>query len=352
MERKLVTIQRIKDITPIKDADKIELAHILGWQCVIKKGEFQKNDLCAYCEIDSFLPIRPEFEFLRNTSYRKSTLLGEGFRIKTEKMRGEISQGLVLSMAQLQEMDINTANLKENDDITEQLGVIKWEVPEMATGQGTAIGELGPEVPKTDEIRIQTVTDIIQEFTNLEYYISTKIDGSSHSIAIDKDGKNHVYGHRFEFADDGKSSFAEFVKKHKFFDKLHEYMNKKQWQSVTVQGEWAGEGIQSNRLQLKNPDWFVFTVIANGQRQNLNTMLELCEIIQATHVPIEEIGYNLPEKYPNSDALLQRAEGLYPNGRPKEGIVIRPTEPIFSPTLSDTLSIKAINNKYLLKNKN
>ena len=65
MERKLASIRKVLTTKPIEGADAIELAVVDGWQTVIKKGEFQVGDLCVYFEIDSFLPIREEFEFLR-----------------------------------------------------------------------------------------------------------------------------------------------------------------------------------------------------------------------------------------------------------------------------------------------
>ena len=87
MSRKLASVQRIYKIEPIEGADRIELAHVLGWQCVVNKDQFQPGDLGVYFEIDSFLPIRPEFEFLRSSSYTK-TDLGEGFKLRTQKFRG------------------------------------------------------------------------------------------------------------------------------------------------------------------------------------------------------------------------------------------------------------------------
>ena len=74
--RKLASIQRIWKIEPIEGADRIELAHVLGWQCVVNKGQFQEMDLAVYFEVDSFLPIAPEFEFLRVSSYRKTDIMG------------------------------------------------------------------------------------------------------------------------------------------------------------------------------------------------------------------------------------------------------------------------------------
>src|SRR5438876_1094061 len=95
-KRKLASIRKISEVLPIEGADNIELVKVDGWQCVTKKGEFKPGDLCIYFEIDSFLPIRSEFEFLRKSSYKK---MGdkEGFRLKTIKLRGHLSQGLVLN---------------------------------------------------------------------------------------------------------------------------------------------------------------------------------------------------------------------------------------------------------------
>ena len=200
MGRKLASVQIVKDVTPIEGADRIELVHVLGWQCVAKKGEFKVGDKCVYFEIDSFLPVREEFEFLRSSSYKTNELLGEGFRIKTQKMRGQISQGLCLPVSALLDAP---EKFPEGCDVTELLGVKKWEMPEMATTGGTTVGRLPYDVPHTDETRVQAEPDLILEFAGLEYYISTKMDGSSHSVSLDEFGF-HVTGHNYEYKDDGK----------------------------------------------------------------------------------------------------------------------------------------------------
>ena len=80
-------------------------------------------------------------------------------------------------------------------------------------------------------------------------------------------------------------------------------------------------------------------------------MLLVYEALGMTPVPVEEVGMDLPSKYPTVEALLERADGDYPNGGRKEGIVIRPTEPVFCPLIGASLSMKVVSNKYLLKNK-
>ena len=345
--RKLASIQKIWKLEPIEGADRIELAHVLGWQCVVNKGQFKPGDIGIYFEIDSFLPIRPEFEFLRNSSYKKSDIMGEGFRLRTMRFRGQISQGLLLPVNQFPQIKEVTVG----DDVSEILGVRKWEIEERATTGGTVIGTLPYDIPHTDETRVQQEPDLIDAFKGLEYYISTKMDGSSHSIGIDEEGF-HVTGHNYEYRDDGTSSFYELVKQRGYPDKMEKYVQDHNLKTLTIQGELCAPGIQKNRLRLKKPEWYVFTIRVNGQRVGLNSMLEICKDLEMITVPIEEIGMDLPSKYPTVEALLVRADGDYPNGGKKEGIVIRPTEPIFNPIIGGCLSMKVVSNKYLLKNDN
>ena len=344
--RKLASIQRIWKIEPIEGADRIELAHVLGWQCVVNKGQFQPMDIGVYFEIDSFLPIRPEFEFMRATSYKKSDVMGEGFKLRTMRFRGEISQGLLLPLSQFPQIP---AEAEIGTDVTELLGVKKWEIEERVTTGGTAIGTLPYDIPHTDETRVQEEPALIQAFAGLEYYISTKMDGSSHSIGIDENGF-HVTGHNYEYKDDGASSFYELVKARGYREKMEAFAKKENLTTFTVQGELCAPGIQQNRLRLIKPEWYVFTIRENGKRVGLRRMLEICDLLGLEHVPIEEVGMDLPSKYPTVEALLARADGDYPKGGKKEGIVVRPTEPVFCQLISASLSMKIVSNKYLLKN--
>ena len=183
----------------------------------------------------------------------------------------------------------------------------------------------------------------------LLYDISTKMDGSSHSIGIDENGF-HVTGHNYEYKDDGSSSFYKLVKAREYQAKMEDYMKAQGLKTLTIQGELCAPGIQQNRLRLAKPEWYVFTIRENGKRVGLKRMLQICEALDITPVPIEEVDTDLPSKYPTVEALLARADGEYPNGGKKEGIVIRPTEPVFCPLISASLSMKVVSNKYLLKN--
>ena len=344
--RKLASIQRVYEIEPIEGADRIELAHVLGWKCVVNKGQFKPMDTGVYFEIDSFLPVRPEFEFMRSSSYRKTDIMGEGFRLRTMKFRGQISQGLLLPVSAFPEIP---EGAEVGTDVTELLGVRKWEIEERATTGGTVIGTLPYDIPHTDETRVQENPDLIGEFKGLKYYISTKMDGSSHSIGIDENGF-HVTGHNYEYKDDGMSSFYNLVNERGYREKLEQFAAEAGLRTLTIQGELCAPGIQQNRLRLRKPEWYVFTIKEDGKRVGLQRMVEICGILGMEHVPIEEVDTDLPSKYPTVEDLLERVDGDYPNGGKKEGIVIRPVEPVYSKLISAELSMKVVSNKYLLKN--
>src|SRR4051812_39405747 len=104
--RTLASIQTINAVEPILNADAIEKIRVLGWWVVAKKGEHKLGDKVVYCEIDSLLPERPEFEFLRASSFKPaqvdetgSVVIPAGFRIKTIKLRGQVSQGICFPLS-------------------------------------------------------------------------------------------------------------------------------------------------------------------------------------------------------------------------------------------------------------
>jgi len=342
--RKLASIQRIWKIEPIDGADKIEAGHVEGWICVVNKGQFKEGDLGVYFEIDSFLPIDERYEFMRKSSYKKTDIMGEGFRLKTLSFKGQISQGLFLPLNLFPEIQ----KPELGQDVSEVLGVRKWEIEEKATTGGTVVGNLPYDVPHTDEIRIQNFTEYKEAFAGLEYYISTKMDGSSHSLSIDENGF-HVCGHNYEYKNDGTSSFYEFIKTRGYQELMQSYYARYGLNTLTIQGEFCAPGIQKNPLRLAKPEWYVFTVRINGKRIGLAEMKRLCKTLSIPMVPVEEIGTDLPSKYPTVETLLARADGNYSTGGRKEGIVIRTTEPVYCDLLGGPLSMKVVSNKYLLK---
>ena len=338
--RQLASIQEISNVIPIENADKIELVQILGWQCVAKKDEFKKGDKCVYFEVDAFLPVDERFEFLRSSSYKNNEIMGEGFRIKTQKFRGCISQGLALHLDIFPEIKI--ANI--GDDVSGILGVKKWEMPEVEGSSGTIIGDKPFGIPTTDETRVQSIDKLRTQLLGKPYYISTKMDGTSCTMYY-INGKFGVCGRNSEFKNDGKCSMWNYALKHDVESGL-----KALERNLVLQGEFCGQGIQKNRLKLLKPEWYVFNVIDMDKNKllSLDEMLEILNYMKLNSVPIEERGesfnYTLKE-------LLERAKGKYPSGLDKEGIVVRPLIPEYCEILGKSLSFKVLNNDFLIKEK-
>ena len=340
--RKLASIQKIENILPIPDADFIEMVCVLGWQCVAKRGEFKIGDLCVYFEVDSYLPVNDErYEFLRKSSYRNNEFMGEGFRIKTQKFRGQISQGLALPVSSFPELP-NT--IKIDDDVTDLLNVKKWDIPEIESSVGTVIGDKPYGIPTTDETRVQSIDNLRKQLLGKPYYISTKMDGTSCTMYY-IDGKFGVCTRNNELKEDENSPMWRYAHRNNIPEKFAKY-----GKNIVVQGEFCGHGIQKNRLKLTTPMWYVFNVIDGDTMKlmGLDDMLEVCDKIGIAHVPIEEVednfNYTLPE-------LLERARGKYPSGLDKEGIVIRPTTPEYCYDIGKSLSFKVLNNDFLVKEK-
>jgi RNA ligase (TIGR02306 family) len=177
--RKLASIREISQLLPIENADKIELAIIDGWKVVVSKG-LNVGDRIVYCEIDSFLPIKPEFEFLRKSCYKKLADGTEGFRLKTIKLRGQISQGLCIPLNQLPQI----ADKAIGNDVSDILGIIKYEPPIPAQLQSICKGNFPSFLKKTDEERVQNLGKEYKEYltSNKQFYASVKLDGSSATV--------------------------------------------------------------------------------------------------------------------------------------------------------------------------
>src|SRR5438067_2333611 len=151
--RKLASIQTVSAVEPILNADAIEKIRVLGWWVVVKKGEFKPGDKVVYCEIDSLLPEKAEFEFLRPNCYKAAqsdatgvVTLPPGFRIKTIKLRGQVSQGICFPLSVLPE----GAPTDEDADVTDALCVRKWEPPQTVGMGGRVKGTFPSFLPKTD----------------------------------------------------------------------------------------------------------------------------------------------------------------------------------------------------------
>jgi len=341
MERKLATIRTITNIQPIDGADMIELASVGGWNVVVAKDVGHKiGDKVVYCEIDSFLPIREEFEFLRKSSYKK---MGEqeGFRLKTIKLRGQVSQGLILPISVLNPPDTNIyVEPFEGLDVTEMLDIVKYEPPIPAELAGKVKGQFPSFLRKTDEERIQNLTKEFEEWkyqSKHQFYVTEKLDGSSATFYYNN-GEFGVCSRNLELLETEGNTFWKVAREMDLENKLSKY-----GRNISLQGELIGEGIQGNPYKIKGQKVMFFNVfdIDKQQRESLGGFLKVMDDLFLEFVPIIDIVFELPESV---DEMLKMAEGKSKlnSNTEREGLVVR--------SIDTTISFKAISNKFLLKN--
>ena len=356
--RQLASIKEVKDIIPIEGKDRIELAIIDGWSVIIKKDEFKVGDKCIYVEIDSVMPDRPEFDFLR----------GKNFRIKTMKMAGVISQGICFPMSLLEK------DYPIGADVTEELGIVQYEATRDVERQSNG-GKRPPIkqypkwlmrfewfrqyiykkdhrgakgfpdfISKTDECRIENMPHLLKD-RDKEWICSEKLDGSSATYALVR--RKRWYGKKyFEFIvcsrnlrlwskDD--SVYWKIATKYPMKAILKNLLGDREW--VAIQGEILAPDIQKNKYKVKEPDFYVFNLIYPDGRVDSLTARQLVEGQRLKFVPIRSEGMILPETIDAMHEFVDFESALYPTLA--EGCVFR--------SMDGRQSFKSVSPKFLMK---
>ena len=344
--RKLASIRTISDILPIAGADMIELAIVDGWNVVVaKEAGHQIGNKVVYCEIDSFLPVEPEFEFLRKTSFKKMNEV-EGFRLKTIKLRGQISQGLILSLPDAinvikrRQFHIDSELISVGLDVTELLGIQKYEPPIPADLAGKVKGLFPSFLRKTDEERIQNLKTEYEEWrtSGKTFYVTEKLDGSSATFYI-KDDVFGVCSRNLELLETEGNTFWKVARELDLETKMRNFGG-----DFSLQGELIGNGIQGNPYKITGQSVRFFNVfdIESSEYLSLHQFKFITNTLGLETVPVLNEDFTLPKEV---DELLSYAENksvLNPQCD-REGVVIRSTD--------RTVSFKCISNKFLLKEK-
>jgi len=342
MERKLVSVRKITNITPIEGADKIELATIDAWKVVVAKDVNHKvDDMVIYCEIDSFLPIKEEFEFLRKSSYKKMSDGIEGFRLKTIKLRGQVSQGLILPMSVVEYTNVQ---FEVGMDVTNLLGVTKYEPPIPAELAGKVKGLFPSFLYKTDEERIQNLSSEYETYKeknkeDVKFYVTEKLDGSSATFYIN-DGVFGVCSRNLELLETEGNSFWRVARELKLEESLVSL-----GKNICLQGELIGESVQGNPYKIKGQTVRFFNGFNIDTQENIPFLefVELTQKMNLTTVPILDYDFTLSETVENMLEYADKKSELNSN-LDREGIVVR--------SYDRTISFKVISNKFLLKSEN
>lgn len=342
MERKMATVRIVDAILPIEGADAIEVAVIDGWKVVVKKGEYQPQDLACYCEIDSFIPSTIAPFLTKDGHHPKMYNEVEGERLRTIKLRGQISQGLLLPMSVVfNKMSAQEAlQITEGQDVSELLNIQKWEPPAEFQA-ANAKGNFPYFIPKTDQPRIQNLKRDLERWNEKEeeFQVTEKMDGSSMTVFI-KDGVVGVCSRNLELKDDGSSTFWETAKKQGLVDLLED-LYKSTGYEYALQGELIGGSIQGNAYKVDGFKFFLYDIFdIKAQEYIAPRIAELTATINhIQHVPV--LGYMKMNGLSIED-LLHDAQGKSQVGaKPeREGVVYK---------AADGSSFKVISDKWLLK---
>ena len=361
-ERVLASVQRVIGLAPIAGADRIECATVLGWQCVVlKKDDFQVGELAVYIEIDSKVPERPEFEFLRE---RK-------FRVRTIKLKKQISQGLLLPLSILPE-----GIYKEGNDVSDLLGVTKYD-PEgdkerklledkMAMSNNKVHKFLGrypwyrklffrpkkggfPKfISKTDETRIQNIPHIVKYEKDTIFIETEKLDGQSGTYFLIKNprkipffGKKYIFGvcsRNLHLPKQNNSSYWTIARQYNIEKVLTSLIGDEKF--VVLQGEILGEGIQENRYKVEGYDFYAFNLKYPNKKIDSVSASKLLSVLGIKFVPILSTDFKLKATVAEMVEHSTANSVLLPILR--EGVVIR--------NYDKDVSFKVVSPTFLLKN--
>ena len=320
------TIKRIDRIDSIPNADAIDVARVGGWDVVVKKGEFHKGELAIFIEIDSWVPKDVAPFLFGGKAYNGV----EGARLRTVRLRGQLSQGLLLPIA-------NDLSHYEGRDVSEQLGIVHWEKPISLSLAGMMRGDFPWYVQKTDQENCQNIISTI--FANLDvlYEITVKLDGASMSVLWD-DGEMHVCSRNVDLKlDQTGNAYVDVA--------LRKFAGEDTFGNIAIQGELMGPGIQGNPEKLSRHEMYVFDIwdIDGRYHWEPEFVRSFCGDNSLVHVPVIEKAASLRElALTNVDKLLEFADGPSMGGDgTREGVVFKRADGQFS--------FKVVSNAYLLK---
>lgn len=340
MERKMATIRKIDDIQPIEGADLIHAVKIGGWTIVAQKGMgYKVGDLVVYCEIDSFIPTEAA-PFLTQEGKEPKEYKGiKGERLRTKKLKGVISQGLLLPLNTVFERDPRTPVDVVGTDVSDILGIVKWEPP--AEFQSADAKGLFPSfIPKTDQERIQNLSEDFQKWKdqNAAWEVTEKLDGSSMTVFY-FNGEVGVCSRNLELKEDGNNTFWKAAKNNGATSVL-----KNKGRNLALQGELVGPGIQGNKYNLTEHVYFIYDIFdIDSQKYFLpEERQSFCKEAFLTHVPVLDSCLLLNDGDVEDILKSAEAKSVVGSSPEREGLVFK--------RLTSDDSFKAISNKWLLKN--
>lgn len=352
INRKLASIQRVTKLEPI-NADTLEAATVLGWKCVVRKGDFKEGDQGVFYEIDSWLPEKLEYEFLRKNCWKENEN-GKGFRIKTVRLRGQVSQGLMLPLSQVPSLHLKDG-WEDGENLTEILEVKLYNPPIPAELKGLVKGKFPSFLQKTDEPRVQIIQDVLTRHKGLPCYVTEKVDGTSATYYL-KGGEFGVCSRNLELLETPDNAHWRVARENKVEEKMRAFAHKLDGDlDFAIQGEIIGVGVNSNPLKIENKRVLFFSMfdIKSYSYADFDRFLAAMLEMNLETVPIL---LNYFELIDNIDGLVKFSEGnsrLNPKAK-REGVVIRALAETMDMQMAQgfgngRMSFKVVNPQYLLE---
>lgn len=349
IQRKLASIREITEIRSIPDADAIECAIVGGgWPVVVKRGEFKVGDLALYLELDSFVPHELAPWLSKGKEPREYNGV-KGERLRSVRLRGQISQGLLLPTSILDELGLwPLAGDPVGHDLTVQLGIQKWEAPVPACLAGQVRGNFPSFIPKTDQERCQNLaSEIFEAHKGESYEVTLKLDGSSCTVYA-KDGDIGVCSRNLDLKETEGNSFWQAARKQLLLEALAKFQDW-DWGNFALQMELIGLGIQGNQEKIEGQRLYLFDVYDIDKQAYLTPwerQLLLEHLVDAgadlEHAPVLDPSLVVTDRFSSVEELLAFADGpsLNPSSK-REGLVFK--------SHNSQFSFKAISNQWLLK---
>lgn len=336
--RTLASIQLVNSVEPIPDADNIECITIGGWKVVSNKGQFSPGDLCVYFEIDSVLPQLPVFEFLRKSSYIKNDIF-DGFRLKTIKLRGQISQGLALRIDQVMP-DTVYMDSDIGLDLTEFFNILKWEPNIPSTLTGTIAGRYPESIPKTDQERVQNLSRELEIWSSVSHFweVTEKMEGQSLTVYYNN-GHVGVCSRNWELKEETDYSTWKLVNDLGLKESLVDHGT-----NIAIQGELIGPSVQGNHYKIPKLEFLVYDIFDIDNKTFLTSFDRkiLCDLLNIKHVPIINLTFNTFGTTMESLISIADGDSLFNPIVSREGLV-------YKNLLDPNISFKTVSNAYLLK---
>lgn len=344
--RQLARVVRVDEIAPIRKADLLELARVGGWRAVVKKDVFQAGALAVYFEIDSFLPAgNPAWDFL--VDKHPTEFQGQrGHALRTVTLRGQLSQGLLLPLSDFPQL----GQVAQGEDVTERLGVLKFERELSDDLKEFARGYYPTVVPRTTQPRIQNLEEQLDAWRaadpELTWEVTEKLEGESTSY-IWLEGELHVCSHSIDYLETSNLPIWHVARRLGLEEKLRAL-----GRSLALQGELVGPGVAGNHYNLREHQFYLYDVYDHeaGRYLKPTERHELGDTLGLPHVPVLSLNQRITPAT-TMDSLLKVADGasLLNPAKRREGLVYKAneTEGVAEVNNGED-SFKVISNSYLL----